>query len=368
MSFTILEASDGLFFGGGQQHILLLARYINRDRFRLIILSHQDGEFRHELEKEGVPIFIIGLTSFIKVFNFIRRENIRLIHCHSTRWAFFFRFTKFIHKRPVVITIHGYHGRKYEFDDAGKIGGGIIGRIRIIVERLLNIFADRLVCVSEEDRRYLVKNRLSPKAKTIVIPNGIELSRFRLPVKVPSQKELIVLDVARFHFQKGHKYLVSAIPGILKKNPGTKFVFIGDGEIFDKIKKQVYEYLLLPSEKVIFLGRKSDVRPFLEQSDIFVSPSLWEGLPIALIEASAAGLAIVATDAPGNREVIVDGETGLLVESQSVSALEEGIERLIANQELRNLLGRNARMRAIELFDIKNTVAEVENLYREMIS
>ncbi len=371
MDFTILEVTDGLFYGGGQRHILLLSKHIDRNHFRSIVLSHQDGEFRLELEKIGIPVHVINLVFFLKVLKLIKQYDVNLIHCHGTRCALFFRATKFMHRKPVMVTIHGYHGRKYEFRDRfiDKISGGIISWARIQIERFLNKFVARVVCVSEEDKQYLIKNRVIPKEKVMVIPNGIDFSQFQFVNSLDNTKQpLIILSIARFNFEKGHIYLVQAIPEILKKYPQVEFVFIGEGQLLNKVQFLAYKKLSLPKKKVVFLGNKRDVFPYLRRCSILVLPSLWEGLPFVLIEAAAAGVATVATDVPGNREVVVDGETGLLVKPLSAKTLAEGIETLILKPELRKYLGENARQRAIKFFDIKRTTNGIETLYRELIN
>lgn len=176
-----------------------------------------------------------------------------------------------------------------------------------------------MVAVSEDLKRFITKNVGVPSERIKVIYNGQDvLPRMALEKKRRLQDELglgedeqLVGMVGSLYPVKGHKYLLAAVPRILKAHPHTTFLIVGRGELASQLKEEVKRSGL--EKQVRFLGFREDVSALLSLMDIFVLPSLSEGLSIALLEAMTAGKPVIATSVGGNPEVVVDGETGFLV-------------------------------------------------------
>ncbi len=153
----------------------------------------------------------------------------------------------------------------------------------------------------------------------------------------------LLLSVGRLVYQKGHEYLIHAMPKVLEKYPDTKTVILGEGSLRPLLEKQIREMGLDGTVKL--LGNRTDVARFLASADVFVLPSRWEGLPVALLEAMGAGLAVVATRVEGVDEVVEDNSQGLLVPPEDSQALAAALLELIGDPHLRKRMGEAARQR-----------------------
>jgi glycosyltransferase involved in cell wall biosynthesis len=232
--------------------------------------------------------------------------------------------------------------------------------------------ADFMVACSEETRRFSINVEGIRSDKILLIPNGADLSRhdssqwpneeleeLRRSLGVSATAK-VVTTVGRLHIQKGHTYLIKAASQILDGYPDVMFLLLGDGEERPSIERQIEERGL--SEHFVLLGSRRDVPRVLALSDLFVLPSIDEGLPLAVLEAMAARLAVVATDVDGSREAVVDGETGLLVPKADANALAQGTLRLLADEARRHEMGLKGYQRANSRFSERAMCEQYEKL------
>lgn len=223
-----------------------------------------------------------------------------------------------------------------------------------MVKRWSLRFIDDVVTLSEGNRS-VFESFASPRSRPRVhtIHNGIDLRRF--PPGQPGEQShplhpgaghALVTTVAGLNNQKGHAYLIRAVPEVLRKAPRTRFLLVGDGHLRGGLEAMVASLGL--SHAVMFAGNRDDVASILASTDLFVLPSLFEGMPMSVLEAMAAGCAVVATDVGGTQDVVVSGQTGLLVPPEDSGALAEAILELLSDEEKRQAFARNGRRR-IEL-------------------
>jgi glycosyltransferase involved in cell wall biosynthesis len=201
-----------------------------------------------------------------------------------------------------------------------------------------------------------------------VIHNGIDLTRFDAHAGERSEQPLrtdkrhpLVVTVAGLNNQKGHIHLIRAIPRVLQKVASARFLFAGEGHLRDHLEATAGALGL--RDVVTFAGDRSDIPALLASSDLFVLPSLFEGMPMSVLEAMAAGKAVVATDVGGTRDLVVPGETGLLVPPGDSDSLAHAIVELLLSEERREALGRAGRRRAEEHF----SAAEMGARYRRLL-
>jgi glycosyltransferase involved in cell wall biosynthesis len=189
--------------------------------------------------------------------------------------------------------------------------------------------------------------------------------RVRRRKKRPSAQ--VVGTVGRLHRQKGQQYLIEAAAQVLRRKPDTEFRFIGEGDLLPQLEKQA-EMLNIGSS-VKFLGRRTDIAKQLGEMDVFVLPSLWEGFPLVLLEAMAAGVPIVSTKVNGVEEIISNKEDGILVSPKDSEELAKGILNLLdkKNKKWRNVYVSNARRKVTSQFSIKRMVSETEKVYAQML-
>ncbi len=199
--------------------------------------------------------------------------------------------------------------------------------------------SQRVIAVSQAVADY-TRHLGATRSKTCVQPNAVDSDLFAPPEARP-EGPLRVGFVGRLIQNKGPQYLLEAIPELLKLRPDTEFWFAGDGPLREGLEAEVERLGI--ADNVTFLGVRSDIADLMRRCDIFVRPSLMEGMPLTVLEAMASGLPTVATPVGGTGEIVIEGETGLLVPPRDVPALAAAIVRLIESPELRATLGANSR-------------------------
>jgi glycosyltransferase involved in cell wall biosynthesis len=230
---------------------------------------------------------------------------------------------------------------------------------------------DRLVCVSEASHAsYLAAG--VPPAMLAVIRNGIEprtASRGREATRVALRlrsTERMVLTTGRLTEQKNHRALLRAIPAVLAREPRARFLWAGVGPLRSALRAAIRQRGL--ERHVRILGHRDDVPDLLAASDLFVLPSRFEGLPLALLEAMAAGLPVVATRVCGVAEIVEQGGTGLLVDPAAPTALAAAIVRLLGRPHWAAWLGANGRVSVEKEFSAARMTRETLALYRELLA
>lgn len=217
----------------------------------------------------------------------------------------------------------------------------------------------------------LLARILGKKARLIY--NAVDISRFSQAAIDPDslKKDLgippastVVCSIGRLAEQKGYSFLIAAIPTVLKWFPNVYFLIIGEGNLADELNLQVKELNI--SHNLIFTGPRSDIVNLLQISDIYVTSSLWEGLPVTLLEAMASHLPIIATDIPGTNELVQDQVSGLLVPPADPHSLAEALLHLIQEPALRKRLVQQASER-IKQFSLSQIVQEYEQIYQGVI-
>jgi len=236
---------------------------------------------------------------------------------------------------------------------------------------------DKMVAVSEQTRRFCVDVEEMVSQKVVVIPNGINLAEFdraqwtatdlhslRTSLKIPPGAR-VVLTVARLHPQKGHSYLIQAAPVILATCPDVIFLLVGDGEERATIEQCIRNAGL--SDHFRLLGMRRDVPQLLALSDLFVLPSIYEGMPNVVLEAMAAMLPVVATNVDGTQEVVVDGETGLLVLPADPETLGNAIVSLLEDETRRRGMGQRGYWRVQTQFSEQAMCRRYEELIQTIL-
>lgn len=227
---------------------------------------------------------------------------------------------------------------------------------------------DRIVCVSETARDSFVRAGV-PAHKLLVIRNGIAFrSAAPDPAEVRARLGLpfdatLVLTVARLTEQKGHRHLLEAAPAVRERVPGAHFVWVGEGPLGDELRKRTRELGI--EGNVHLTGRRTDVPDLLAAAELFVLPSLFEGLPLVVLEAMAAGVPVVGTRVCGTREAVEDGVCGRLVPARDPAALAAAILEVLERPDLGARWGAAGRRRARREFSAARMARETAALYQE---
>ncbi len=366
----ILECIRQGQIGGGESHLLSLAENLDKNIFEPVVLSFTNGPMINKLRALGISTHIIhtekpfDITKWGKVKQLMIDERIDLVHAHGTRansnvfWA-----AKKL-KLPLIYTIHGW---SFHNDQ-----NSLVKKIRIMSEKWLTENSDINISVSESNKQ-TGRNFISG-FKSVVVNNGIDRAKFnsegfyeniRTEFKI-SKNTILLIFIARFTSHKQPLSLIKAFALALKQLPNLKLLMVGDGDEKAKALQIVKELGI--EDSIIFQTFRQDVPDILASSDIFILPSLWEGLPIGLLEAMSMGKAIIATNVDGTCEIIEDQYNGILLELNNLNNdLAKAIVLLATNSVLRENLKKNAIETVKNRFNSITMTKEIETIYCKLI-
>jgi glycosyltransferase involved in cell wall biosynthesis len=366
---NILHVISKLPVGGVENQLSMILRKYDKKKFCPFVCSLSDkGEIGKEIEDYGIEVIPLhklkhrfDWTIVKDIYNLIKERDIKIVRTHQYHANLYGRLSALLAKVPcIVASVHNVYtiDRKLH---------------RRMINRFLARFTDKIVAVSEIVKKDILKYDGLREDKVTVIYNGIDTDRllnkdgnvirseFNISSDVP-----VTGTIGRLTLQKGQKYLIEAVSIIKEKFPKIMLLIVGDGPMKDEL--QNYAKALGLNEHVIFTGSRRDVPTFLAAMDIFVLPSLWEGLPNALLEAMASGKSIIATDIPPVREAINSEKEGILVPARNSSAIASSIEFLLVNKTFAVIFGNNAQERAYSDFNITTTVDKYTNLYEDILN
>jgi glycosyltransferase involved in cell wall biosynthesis len=282
-----------------------------------------------------------------------------------------------------ILHVHGYASADFGRIVARRVGAALVLHEHFadprmpsyqgLADRILASRTDRAIAVSGSTRDFLVRKRHVPKEKVRLIWNGAPLEEFasgaergaelRRELGVPKDAPLVG-SVGRLSLQKGHRFLLAAAPRVFSAFPKMRLALCGDGDQEPALRRQAQELGI--ADRVLFLGHRSDVPAVLAALDVLAIASTYEGTPLTLFEAMAAGKAIVSTSVDGCREVLESSQGGLLVPPEDPAALSDALLRLLGDPGLRDGLEKVAR-RASNRYDIAACVRAIEDLYDEVL-
>lgn len=223
-------------------------------------------------------------------------------------------------------------------------------------------FANKIVAISEAVKVDSLKRYQLPPEKLIVIPNGVDVQKFFIkPRALTSPGKIILGSVGRLTEQKNFSFLIKALANFKDKN--FECLIAGEGELRKDLQTQIDSLEL--GQKIKLVGLQKDIPVFLQQLDVFILPSLWEGLGIVALEAGLTGLPVLAARVDGLKEIIKDEATGWLFDPQDEKDLAAKLSYVFDfnNREILKDRGRKLQVAVLERFDIKNIVRQYEKLY-----
>jgi len=318
------------------------------------------------LAEQGVPVTHLGRGRFdprilADLVALARGRNARVLHVHGYAAADFGRLAARRAGAALVLHEHFADPRMPAYQG--------------LADRWLARYTDRAIAVSGSTRDFLVRQRHVPADRVRLIWNGAPLDEFapvardvaervRAELGIPAAA-LVVGSVARLSEQKGHRYLLEAAARVLALHPETRFLIAGDGDQEAALRRQALEIGI--AGRTVFAGHRTDVPALLGAIDVMCISSTYEGTPLSLFEAMAAGKAIVSTAVDGCREVLDADVTGLLVPPRDPQALCDALLRVLGSEALRQSLGRQARL-ACSRYDVSGCVRQMEALYDEALA
>ena len=380
----VLQLIDNLDIGGAQEVVATLARYLARAGHRPVIGTFRDGPLRSYFEELGIPVVllprrrhsVLALPLFVRDMVRIRqalataiaRYDIDIVQTHLVR-SLDFLTTTLRGQGGLRLVYWTFHNSDFTLRREHLPRHGWLLKPKQIVYRFLYRLTSRrvsgVIAVSDDVRTSILNRVGSLNDKIVVIANGVDVDRYGDSVDRDEVRAELGLDsnafvmvmVAMFKEQKGHVYLIEAAAEVLPPHPEARILLIGDGELRPEMERRVHTAHI--ADAVAFLGSRRDVARILAASDLFVLPSLWEGLPMALLEAMASGLPCIATTVSGSAQVVVPDVTGLLVPPGDTAALRDAMLAMLAEPVRARQMGDAGRRRVTSDFSARKQTTDL---------
>ena len=343
---SILYIITKSVWGGAQKYVRDLATALPKNEFGVFVAGGGHGPMAEKIISAGIPYFEIkafqrdvnifkDIWAFFEILSILIKTKPDIVHVSSAKAGGIAGIAFFLYKKmrqltadsrqlSAIFTIHGW-----TFNE-------IRPRWQIFLIKLFSkitcLFYDKIICVSEYDRQMAIKNKIAPEKKLITIHNGIKLEDYNFLER--TEKRFTIGTIGEAVKNKGHEYLREAA----KDFPNINFNIISD---------------------------QSDAAKYLKNFDIFVLPSLKEGLPYVLLEAGLAELPVVATNVGGVPEIVENNISGFLISPANPKEITEAVGKLMKDEKLRKILAQNLRQKILKEFSfekmLKQTLAAYED-------
>lgn len=362
----ILHLTTHLNTGGISQYVTTLAKAL-KNRGHTVFVASSGGELEKVLSSKGIKHIYVNIRtkselspkvieSFFALKTFLKKEKIDLIHAHTRVTQVIAALLSFWQNVPYVTTCHGFFERR-------------LGR------RIFGCWGERAIAISEAVRNQLIHDFNVDEEKAVLIHTGIEVARFvkniseeektRLKRRWNLDEDFVVGTIGRLSPVKGQEVLLKAAKELVTDFSDIKIVLVGGGP--DEKRLRRLSKTLGLDKNVIFIASVGDTTEILPAIDIFVFPSIKEGLGLSLIEAMASGKPCIASRVGGIESLIEDGVTGLLVTPGDPDELAHAIKYMFNNANKAECFKDEGRRKIIDNFDIDRMVFQVERVYEDVL-
>jgi len=371
---NILYIITKLELGGAQKQLLDLILGLDKEKFNVFLFSAKEGWLTSQaglvpglifkrsrfLERPVNPLK--DFLAFFEICAYIKKQKINIIHTHSSKAGILGRLAASVCGINLVVhTVHGWSFNNYQ--------PAFLRYFYIWLERLCARVTKKIIVVSEADRKKGLDKLIGKNGNYRLIKYGIKKEEFLVSSRSQARRFLgldenkpAVGMVACFKPQKSPLDFINLASDLKKENICGKFILVGDGVLRNKILKSIKKLKL--EKTVRLIGWRNDIASILPAFDIIVLTSLWEGLPICILEAMAAGVAVVATDTGGIAEAIENGQSGYLVRAKDREGLKNRLRELLENSEKRRKFTVLAKKRIeSEEFALKRMIKDTQELY-----
>ncbi len=364
--------------GGGPLNLLQLLESLDETEWEPIICSYNDGPYWEKFEKlstkaYSIPLRKLSLSSWVKLRSILTVEKPDLIHTHGKGPGLYGRIAGWLHGIPVIHSFHGFH-----YHDLPLLKR----KLHLLVENFLALITPHhiLSCQGERNKARVI--RLLKDQKVTIIHNGLRSTRFK-ELKPDKRKilaslgleswenQVLVGAMSRISPEKGVVNLIHGFARVLKTKPNLRLAIIGSCQE-EHMQYQEHIQALVKKlnldNKIALLGYKERAFEILKTMDAYITSSLSEGLPYNVLEAIALERPIIATDIPGNNDIIRDSIEGILIPSDSIEGVRYGILKMFSIKEThRSTLIRNARERLEKEFSLEKMTSSVFSLYKKAL-
>ena len=362
----VLQVLEWFELGGGMEAIAAqIACGLDPAKYDVEIWCvHRGGKFVELVRQKGVEVKVFNITTYhnplniLKLAKAFKEAKADIVHTHGYFASTIGRIAAKLAGVPVCV--NHVHSSYWEYSPQN-----------LFIERFLSAFTQKIICVSDTVRDFVIQKEKIDPLKIKVIYNGIspletnDRLQMRKAFKVASE-EIIITAVGSLFENKGHKILFKALSLLKDKHPHIKCWIVGEGPMEKELKEMAGALNL--GSVIVFLSLRDDVPQLLSASDLFVLASVYrEGMPVSILEAMGAKLPVIASRIGGVPELIDDRKNGLLVLSGDAMALAGAIEELILDKDKRLEFASKAYIKFKEQFNAQNMIAGIERIYQEFI-
>jgi glycosyltransferase involved in cell wall biosynthesis len=363
MTKRVLHLIESSGPGGAETVLMKLVAALDRAKYRSVVCLLKDGWLHGQLRARGFDTVILPQSKGLspgwipRCVNLARREKIDLLHAHEFAMNTYGSIVSRLTGIPIITTVHGkaYYGEKWRRRAAYRFAAR----------------QSRMVAVSEDIKNFLI-DRVGIKGRDLTtIRNGIDIDAYSRAHSENGNNGAgrgqcgpVIGTVGNLYPVKGQTYLLKAIAAVAQSFPDVTCLIAGRGQLLGALQAETARLGI--GDRVHFLGFRQDIPELLREMDIFVLPSLSEGLPLSALEAMAAGKPVIATDVGGTSEAVLDGRTGFLVPPEDPQALSDKITHLLRHRELAGCFGEAGRERVAQYFSLQTMTKRYEALYDEV--
>jgi glycosyltransferase involved in cell wall biosynthesis len=364
----VMYLSHTFMVGGAEEMVLNLVRHLPADKYEPVVCAiHEPGPVGCEIAATGVPFRALGRVPGVRdplavgaIYRHLRDIRPDIVHTFLLTASLYGRLAAILARVPIVI---GTEVNIYEQKQ----------RHHAFAERVLMAGTDCVIASAASVKAFYVDQIGADPSRVEVVYNAVDFEmlkttaardQIRSQIGVPASA-LVATMIARVTEQKGHAVLLDALASTPELQ-SLHVVVVGDGPLRRSLEERAVRDRL--AARVHFVGARRDLGDLLAASDMFVLPSLWEGLPLSLVLAMGAALPVVSTTVAGIPEVVRDGETGLLVPPADPVALGRALARLSESPGERSRLGAAARQFVLPRFGVDYYVSSITGLYDRLLA
>ncbi len=345
--------------GGAERILTRCATGLSRDKYAVqaAALQGRSRAMTGDLAGAGIPVHDLGMAwkgdfrILVRLARLLRRERIQVLLAFMFHPTLLGRLVGWLCAVPIRISSE----RVMAWE----------GRGRRLLNRWTVRLATHVVAVSDRVAAYAAQEFRIPPDRLSTIYNGVDLDHFRPTRRGRDDEAPVIGSTARLHVKNDHATLLRAFARVKARWPGARLLLVGRGP--EEARLRALATSLGVPAQVQFVGEQADVAPYLHQMDLYVQSSVAEGMPNSVLEAMAVGLPIVATSVGGTPEVVVDGETGLLVPPRDPVALADGMLKLLEDRTMADALGRAGRARVEAHFGEAEMLRRIESLLDRLV-
>ena len=310
---------------------------------------------------------LMDTLALVGLMRIIRRERPQIVHTHTSKAGILGRLAAWLLRVPVVT--HTPHGHVFH----GHFSR-LLSKVFLIIERIFDKITDCTIALTDGELNDYIRKSVSKPDKLVKIHSGVDIPKFiGASVNGPEKKktfgigveEAVVGTVGWLLPIKGPTYLMAAMGQVWVKKPDVRMMFVGKGELETELKTMARS--MGAGDKTLFTGWRDDAHEIMPVFDIFVLPSLNEGMGRVIVEAMAAGKPVVASNTGGIPDLVIDGETGFLVEPGDPAGLASAINKLLEDPDLRSKMGQAGRKRC-HLFSEALMIEKIDKLYQRLLN